>query len=78
MTFTTTQGISAAQAKPRFSCRSENPGPLVAVMLFRPASEAPITAPMLAISSSIWIKVPSNCGNRTDKISAISEAGVMG
>jgi hypothetical protein len=57
---------------------SENPGPLVAVILFTPASEAPITAPILEISSSIWIKVPPTWGNRTDKISPISEAGVIG
>jgi len=32
---------------------SEKPGPLVAVMAFVPAREAPIVHPMLAISSSI-------------------------
>ena len=53
MTLTTTQGTSAMQANPRFSCMREKPGPLVAVMDLTPAREAPITAPMLAISSSI-------------------------
>ena len=32
MTLTITQGTSATQANPRFSCIRENPGPLVAVM----------------------------------------------
>ena len=32
---------------------SENPGPLVAVNALAPASDAPMIAPMLAISSSI-------------------------
>ena len=40
-------------ATPRFSCMSENPGPLVAVNALAPASDAPMIAPMLAISSSI-------------------------
>ena len=66
------------QAYPRFSCMSEKPGPLVAVILFTPAREAPTTAPMLAISSSIWIKVPSTSGSRDDMRSMISEAGVIG
>src|SRR3989304_1042802 len=37
MTFTMTQGTSAMTAKPRFSCISENPGPLVAVIALVPA-----------------------------------------
>jgi predicted secreted protein len=65
-------------AKPRFSCIKENPGPLVAVIDFTPAREAPITAPRLAISSSIWIKVPAAWGSLTDRISEISVAGVIG
>jgi hypothetical protein len=65
-------------AKPKFSCMRENPGPLVAVIDFTPAKEAPITTPKLAISSSIWMKVPSTCGSLTDKSSEISVAGVMG
>jgi predicted secreted protein len=48
-----TQGTSVIQAKPIFSCIRENPGPLVAVIAFTPARDAPIMAPMLAISSSI-------------------------
>jgi hypothetical protein len=40
-------------ATPRFSCIRENPGPLVAVNAFLPERDAPITAAMLAISSSI-------------------------
>src|SRR5665647_1879513 len=50
---TTTQGTSAITAKPKFSCFKEKPGPLVAVRDFKPAREAPITAAMLDISSSI-------------------------
>ena len=37
ITFTITHGTSAAQAKPRFSCIREKPGPLVAVIDFIPA-----------------------------------------
>jgi predicted secreted protein len=73
-----TQGTSAMMANPKFSCMRENPGPLVAVIAFTPAREEPITAPRLAISSSIWMKVPFTCGSFTDKISEISVAGVMG
>ncbi len=54
------------QAKPRFSCIREKPGPLVAVIALTPASEAPTTAPIEAISSSIWIKVPPRAGSRSD------------
>ncbi len=75
---TITQGTSAMIAKPMFSCISENPGPLVAVIAFAPAREAPITAPMLAISSSIWMNVPSSWGSLIERISEISVAGVMG
>ncbi len=58
---------------------SEKPGPEVAVMALRPASEAPITAPILAISSSIWMKTPSgNSGSRWAMHSMISLDGVMG
>jgi len=78
MTFTMTQGTSAIQAKPKFSCMSENPGPLVAVMALAPAREAPTTAPRLAISSSIWIKVPPLAGSFQDISSLISVAGVIG
>lgn len=52
-TLTTTTGTSPMIATPRFSCMSENPGPLVAVNALAPASDAPMIAPMLAISSSI-------------------------
>ena len=31
-------------------------------MAFAPASEAPITAPRLAISSSIWMNFPAHLG----------------
>ena len=78
ITLTMTQGTSAMQAKPMFSCLSEKPGPEVAVIDLRPASEAPITAPMAAISSSIWMKTPPIFGSRLARYSAISEDGVIG
>ena len=78
ITLTTTTGISRMHAAPRFSCISENPGPLVAVMDFTPATEAPTIAPMLAISSSIWMKRPPNWGRRAAISSAISVEGVIG
>ena len=78
ITFTMTTGTSAMHAKPMFSCFRENPGPEVAVSDFDPASEAPMTAPMAAISSSIWMKTPPNFGSITDSSSAISEDGVIG
>jgi hypothetical protein len=78
ITLTITHGTSAMIPNPKFSCMRENPGPLVAVIAFTPAREAPITAPKLAISSSIWMKVPSTWGIFTDNISEISVAGVIG
>jgi hypothetical protein len=53
-TFTMTQGVSVMQAYPIFSCMREKPGPLVAVMERAPDQAAPITAEMLASSSSNW------------------------
>src|SRR5512138_3959935 len=61
-----------------FSCFSEYPGPLVAVMTLAPVTAAPRIAPIAAISSSIWMKRPPTCGSRTDRCSAISEDGEMG
>jgi len=51
-----THGTSAMYAYPIFSCINENPGPLVAVIALTPVREAPMTAAMEAISSSIWMK----------------------
>ena len=48
-----TQGISVIHAYPIFSCLSENPGPLVAVIALAPATAAPIVVAIPAISSSI-------------------------
>ena len=78
MTSTMTQGTWAMLAYPMLSCMSEKPGPEVAVSALAPASEAPITAPIEAISSSIWMKWPSTWGRRRDSTSAISVEGVMG
>jgi len=61
-----------------FSCMREKPGPLVAVMALSPPMEAPMTAAMLAISSSIWMNLPPSWGRRRERISAISVEGVMG
>ena len=43
-----------------------------------PASEAPMTAAMLAISSSICRNEPPTCGMRRLSTSAISVDGVIG
>src|SRR5271157_849078 len=64
ITSTITHGTSAYAAYPMCSCISENPGPLVAVIAFLPANEAPITAAKDAISSSIWINRPPASGSK--------------
>src|SRR5208283_5786048 len=61
-----------------FSCLRENPGPLVAVMALTPPIEAPITAAIEAISSSICTKTPSTSGKWRASRSAISDDGVIG
>ena len=78
ITSTITQGICDIAAKPIISCMRLNPGPEVAVSAFSPAREAPHTAEMLAISSSIWRNEPPTSGMRRDSVSAISVEGVMG
>src|SRR5450759_342887 len=78
MTLTMTKVISAPAAEPIFSCLSENPGPLVAVMALTPPIEAPITAAIEAISSSICTNTPSTSGNWRASRSAISDDGVIG
>ena len=65
-------------AYPSASCIREKPGPLVAVMTLCPVRDAPMMAPMDAISSSIWINLPPFWGRRTDSCSATSVEGVMG
>ena len=66
------------EAKPIISCMRQKPGPEVAVSALAPAREAPLTAAMLAISSSIWMNVPPTCGRRRASTSAISVDGVIG
>ena len=66
------------EAKPIISCMRLKPGPDVAVSALLPASEAPQTAAMLAISSSIWMNEPPTSGRRRASVSAISVDGVMG
>ena len=78
MTSTITHGICAMVAKPIISCIRLKPGPEVAVSALMPAREAPQTAAMEAISSSIWMKVPPTSGRRAAEPSAISVDGVMG
>ena len=60
------------------SCMSEKPGPEVAVMPSRPASDDPMQAQMDAISSSICMNTPPTRGSSYDMASMISELGVMG
>jgi hypothetical protein len=61
-----------------FSIMSEKPGPLVAVIARAPVHEAPMIAAMLAISSSIWTKIPFFFGNFSAICSATSVEGVIG
>ena len=77
-TSTTTHGTSAMTACPRFSCLRLKPGPDVAVSALAPAREAPMMAPIAAISSSIWMNLPPIFGSLRTRYSAISEEGVMG
>jgi len=65
-------------ARPALSIIRLKPGPEVAVIARAPAAEAPSTAMMLAISSSIWMKTPPTSGRRWAMRSAISVEGVMG
>jgi hypothetical protein len=53
-TSTMTQGVSVIIAYPMFSCMRLKPGPDVAVIDKVPPHEAPITADIAPISSSIW------------------------
>ena len=57
---------------------SEKPGPLVAVIAFLPASEAPMQAAIEPISSSIWMNLPPTLGSSSAQSSAISVEGVIG
>ena len=61
-----------------FSIIRENPGPLVAVMARTPVQAAPMTAAMLASSSSMDMKTPPAFGSRRAIASAISVEGVIG
>ena len=73
-----TVGISDMMPRPRFSCISEKPGPLVAVKDFLPARDAPSRAAMELISSSIWMYTPPWRGSSLAAPSAISELGEIG
>src|SRR4030042_996705 len=78
MTFTMTMGVSVIAAYPMVSCMSENPGPDVAVIDFAPPQEAPTTADIHAISSSIWRKDPPTSGSLLASPSVIAVEGVIG
>ena len=61
-----------------FSCFSEKPGPEVAVMALTPVTDAPMTAAMLASSSSICMNLPPYLGKSFAQPSAICVEGVIG
>lgn len=61
-----------------FSCIRLKPGPEVAVMARNPPQDAPTTAEIAPISSSIWRYLPFISGSLLAMISAISDAGVIG
>ncbi len=61
-TSTITSGISEPMAKERCSEKRLIPGPLVAVMAFQPAMEAPMQQPRAAISSSACTTMPPSGG----------------
>jgi hypothetical protein len=48
------------------------------VIDLEPVSDAPMTAAMAAISSSIWMNLPPTFGSSIDSTSATSVDGVMG
>ena len=50
----TTSGSSVMTARPIASCLSATPGPDVPVRASAPPYDAPIAAPIAAISSSAW------------------------
>ena len=56
----------------------ESPGPDVAVIDLTPAKEAPMTAPIAASSSSVWMKEPSTRGSHSPRKWRISDDGVIG
>ena len=73
----TSSGSSVITARPMASDFSAMPGPEVVVTPRLPAKEAPMAAPMPAISSSAWnvVTPKSLC---LDSSWRMSEAGVIG
>ena len=76
------EGIARAAGVPAKWVRRANqllgdPGE-VAVIALAPPTDAPMTAAILAISSSIWINTPPTLGNSCAMYSAMSVEGVMG
>ncbi len=65
-------------ARPMISVLRDMPGPLVAVIDFLPANEAPSAAPMPAISSSACSTEPPYFQTWSVKNCMISVEGVMG
>jgi hypothetical protein len=76
-TSTTTSGSSSITARPIASDFSETPGPDVLVTPRLPAYDAPMAAPMPAISSSAWKVVTPNALCLLSSC-RMSEAGVIG
>ena len=76
-TSTTTSGSSVMTARPMASDFSEMPGPDVVVTPSAPPKEAPMAAPMPAISSSAW-KVRTPKALCLDSSCRMSDAGVIG
>ncbi len=72
-----TSGSSVITASPIASVFKASPGPLEAVMPSDPANDAPMAAPMAAISSSAW-KVVMRKRRYFDSSWRMSLAGVMG
>ena len=72
-----TSGSSVITARPMVSDFSETPGPDVVVMPSAPPNDAPIAAPMPAISSSAWnVRTPNALC--LDSSWRMSDAGVIG
>ena len=73
----TTSGSSTITARPIASDLSVTPGPDVPVIASAPPYDAPIAAPIAAISSSAWNVRTPNC-LYPDSWWRMSDAGVIG
>ena len=73
----TTSGSSVAIARPSISVLSAMPGPELDVTPSEPAYDAPMAAPIAAISSSAWKVTTPYCFSAASVCSS-AEAGVIG